>query len=260
MNWIKFREVFVSGHSQFKNIMYRKGAQDAKRAKVFSKISREITVAVKNGGAIVESNARLKAALINARAENMPKDNIDRAIKKALGNEDTNDYSEVRYEGYGPGGVAIIVEGLTDNKNRTAPDVRSAFNKFGGSLGESGSVSFQFKHIGYIEYEKSVADEETFWEVAIESGADDVDSSDDLVYSVSCEIGSLSSVRDSLIAKFGDPKVCKVIWKPENTVPVDDNTAATLFKLIDTLEDNDDIQSVTANYEVSDQFLKQFGE
>lgn len=245
----------MSGHSQFKNIMYRKGAQDAKRAKIFSKISREITVAVKTGGAIVESNARLKAALINARAENMPKDNVDRAIKKALGNEDTNDYSEVRYEGYGPGGVAIIVEGLTDNKNRTAPDVRSAFNKFGGSLGESGSVSFQFKHIGYIEYEKSVADEETFWEAAIEAGADDVENNDD-VYSVSCEIPNLSSVRDALIAKFGDPKVCKVIWEPENTVPVDDSTATTLFKLIDTLEDNDDIQSVTANYEVSEEFLK----
>lgn len=244
----------MSGHSQFKNIMYRKGAQDAKRAKIFSKISREITVAVKTGGAVVESNARLKAALINARAENMPKDNVDRAIKKALGNEDTNDYSEVRYEGYGPGGVAIIVEGLTDNKNRTAPDVRSAFNKFGGSLGESGSVSFQFKHVGYIEYEKSIADEETFWETAIEAGADDVES-DDEVYFVYCEIPNLSSVRDVLISKFGDPKVCKVIWKPENTVPVDDNTATTLFKLIDTLEDNDDIQSVTANYEVSEEFL-----
>lgn len=247
----------MAGHSQFKNIMYRKGAQDAKRAKIFSKLSREITVAVKNGGAIVESNPRLKIALINARAENMPKDNIERAIKKAAGNEAGSDFAEVRYEGYGPGGVAIIVEGLTDNKNRTAPEVRAAFTKFGGSLGESGSVSFQFSHIGYIEYKKDVANEEDFWNVAVEAGADDVDSSDDEVYAVTCDMTAMGAVRDSLAEKFGDPNAAKIIWKPNNTVPVDDDTAKTLFKLIDTLEDNDDVQSVTANYEVSEEFLAQ---
>ena len=246
----------MSGHSQFKNIMYRKGAQDAKRARIFSKISREITVAVKNGGAIVESNPRLKLALINARSENMPKDNVERAIKKALGDEADNNYAEVRYEGYGPGGVAIIVEALTDNKNRTAPDVRSAFAKFGGSLGESGSVSFQFSHLGYIEYKKSVAEEEDFWNAAVEAGAEDVDSSDDEVYVVTCEIAELGNVRDKLMEKFGDPNAAKIIWKPNNTVPVNDDTARTLFKLIDLLEDNDDVQSVTANYEVSEEFLK----
>jgi len=215
----------VAGHSQFKNIMYRKGAQDAKRAKIFSKLSREITVAVKNGGAIVESNPRLKIALINARAENMPKDNIERAIKKASGNEAGNDFFEIRYEGYGPGGVAIIVEALTDNKNRTAPEVRAAFTKFGGSLGESGSVSFQFAHIGYIEYKKDVAAEEDFWNAAVEAGADDVDTSDDEVYSVTCDMGAFSGVRDYLTQRFGDPSIAKIMWKPNNTVPVDDDTA-----------------------------------
>lgn len=250
----------MSGHSQFKNIMYRKGAQDAKRAKVFSKISREITVAVKNGGAIVESNPRLKIALINARAENMPKENVERAIKKALGNEAGNDFFEVRYEGYGPGGVAIIVEALTDNKNRTAPEVRAAFTKFGGTLGESGSVSFQFAHLGYIEYKKDVANEDNFWETAVDAGADDVDSSDEEVYSVTCDIGKLGEVRDALTQKFGDPNLAKVIWKPNNTIQVSDDTARTLFKLIDLLEDNDDVQSVTANYEVSEAFLQSMQE
>lgn len=246
----------MAGHSQFKNIMYRKGAQDAKKAKMFSKISREITVAVKSGGAAIESNAKLKAVLINARAENMPKDNIDRAIKKALGSGDGNDYTEVRYEGYGPGGVAVIVEALTDNKNRTAPEIRSIFNKHGGTLGETGSVSFQFQHIGFIEYRNTVAEFEEFWEFAVESGATDVIENED-TYDILCEISDLSSVRDVLIEKYGDPSSCKVIWKPINTIAVDDSTAATIFKLIDTLEDNDDVQSVTANYEVSDSFLEQ---
>ncbi len=246
----------MAGHSQFKNIMYRKGAQDAKKAKIFSKISREITVAVKSGGAVVESNAKLKAILINARAENMPKDNIDRAIKKALGSGDGNDYAEVRYEGYGPGGIAIIVEALTDNKNRTAPEIRSIFNKHGGALGETGSVSFQFQHIGFIEYKNTIDEFEKFWEFAVESGATDVIDNEE-TYDVLCEISDLSSVRDILIERYGDPSSCKVIWKPINTIAVDDNTATTIFKLIDALEDNDDVQSVTANYEVSDSFLEQ---
>lgn len=242
----------MSGHSQFKNIMYRKGAQDAKRAKVFSKISREITVAVKEGGSDPESNTRLRAALLNARAENMPKDNVDRAIKKAAGNEAGADYQNVRYEGYGPGGVAIIVEGLTDNKNRTAPEVRSAFTKFGGSLGETNSVSFQFDHVGYIAYSKEVATEDELFETAIEAGADDLVADD--VYEIYCSIENLSALRDELIKKYGDPQEAKVMWRPKNTVPVSVDVAKSLFKLIDMLEDNDDVQNVFANYELPEGF------
>jgi len=243
----------MSGHSQFHNIMHRKGAQDAKRAKIFSKISREIMVAVKEGGTDPEGNARLRSALLDARAENMPKDNIDRAIKKAAGGDDTSNFQNVRYEGYGPGGVAIIVEGLTDNKNRTAPSVRSAFTKFGGSLGETNSVSFQFDHIGHIVYKKEVAEEETIFDVALETGADDITTEDD-VYEIICSMENLTSVRDALIAKFGDPEEAKVIWRPKNTVPVDAGTARSVLKLIDLLEDDDDVQSVVANYELPEGF------
>lgn len=243
----------MSGHSQFKNIMYRKGAQDAKRAKIFSKISREIIVAVKEGGTDPESNTRLRSALLDARAENMPKDNIDRAIKKAAGGDDTSNYQNVRYEGYGPGGVAIIVEGLTDNKNRTAPSVRSAFTKFGGSLGETNSVSFQFDHIGHIIYPKTVAEEEAIFEAAIDAGADDIVTEGE-EYEISCDMGNLSAVRDALISKFGDPTEAKVIWRPKNTVPVDKDTARSVLKLIDLLEDDDDVQYVVANYELPDGF------
>ncbi len=242
----------MSGHSQFKNIMYRKGAQDAKRAKIFSKISREITVAVKEGGSDPESNSRLRAALLNARAENMPKDNVDRAIKKAAGNDAGADYQSVRYEGYGPGGVAIIVEGLTDNKNRTAPDVRSAFTKFSGSLGETNSVSFQFDHVGYIAYAKDVAGEDAMFEAAIEAGADDLVTDD--VYEIYSSIENLAALRDALIKKFGDPQEAKIIWRPKNTVPVSVDVAKSLFKLIDLLEDNDDVQNVFSNYELPEGF------
>lgn len=243
----------MSGHSQFKNIMYRKGAQDAKRAKVFSKISREITVAVKEGGTDPESNARLRSALLSARAENMPKDNIKRAIEKASGSGDDANYQSVRYEGYGPGGVAIIVEGLTDNKNRTAPAVRSAFTKFGGSLGETNSVSFQFDHVGYISYPKDVASEDDIFEAGIEAGADDISSTDD-GHEITCAMDMLNEVREALTKKFGDPLEAKVIWKPRNTIAVDENTAKSLFKLIDLLEDDDDVQLVVGNYELPENF------
>ncbi|MDR2681912.1 MAG: YebC/PmpR family DNA-binding transcriptional regulator [Holosporaceae bacterium] len=241
----------MSGHSQFKNIMYRKGAQDAKRAKVFSKISREITVAVKEGGAEPGSNTRLRSALISARSENMPKDNVDRAIKKALGGDAAVDYQSVRYEGYGPGGVAIIVEGLTDNKNRTAPEVRSAFTRFSGSLGEANSVSFQFDHVGYILYNSTVGSEDEVFEAALEAGATDIICGND-VFEIICPMEQLSTVRDALTKKFGEPSEACITWKPKNTVPVDAETARTLFKLIDLLEDNDDIQSVVANFELPD--------
>ena len=243
----------MSGHSQFKNIMYRKGAQDAKRAKVFSKISREITVAVKEGGTDPESNARLRSALLSARAENMPKDNIKRAIEKASGSGDDANYQSVRYEGYGPGGVAIIVEGLTDNKNRTAPAVRSAFTKFGGSLGETNSVSFQFDHVGYISYPKDAASEDDIFEAGIEAGADDISSTDD-GHEITCAMDMLNEVREALTKKFGDPLEAKVIWKPKNTIAVDENTAKSLFKLIDLLEDDDDVQLVVGNYELPENF------
>ena len=209
----------MSGHSQFKNIMYRKGAQDSKRAKVFSKISREITVAVKEGGANAESNSRLRSALLSARSENMPKDNIERAIKKALGGGDDTDFQAVRYEGYGPGGVAIIVEGLTDNKKRA--------------------------------YKNDAATEDEMFEAAIECGAEDIQTGDD-VYEITCAIEQLAAVRDGLSKKFGDPLEARITWKPKNTVPVDTDTANTLAKLVDLLEDNDDVQSVVTNAEVQE--------
>ncbi|MDR2158087.1 MAG: YebC/PmpR family DNA-binding transcriptional regulator [Holosporaceae bacterium] len=242
----------MSGHSQFKNIMYRKGAQDARRAKVFSKISREIIVAVKEGGTDPESNSRLRSALLSARSENMPKDNVDRAIKKAVGGDASAEYQSVRYEGYGPGGVAIIVEGLTDNKNRTAPEVRSAFTKFGGNLGETNSVSFQFDHAGYISYGPKVASEDEMFEAAIDAGANDILCNE--IFEIICPLEQLSSVRDVLTQKFGDPLEAKVTWLPQNTVSIDGDSAKTLFKLIETLEDNDDVQSVIANYEVPEGF------
>lgn len=243
----------MSGHSQFHNIMHRKGAQDAKRAKVFSKISREIIVAVKEGGPDPEGNARLRSALISARAENMPKDNIERAIKKASGGDADANYQTVRYEGYGPAGVAIIVEGLTDNKNRTAPAVRSAFSKFGCSLGEANSVSFQFDHVGYILYPSDVTSEDGMFEAGIEAGADDITSSED-GHEIVCSLEKLNSVRDALIKKFGDPTEAKVTWKPKNTVAISEDAAKTLFKLIDILEDDDDVQAVFSNYELPEGF------
>ncbi|MDR2107223.1 MAG: YebC/PmpR family DNA-binding transcriptional regulator [Holosporaceae bacterium] len=242
----------MSGHSQFKNIMYRKGAQDAKKAKIFSKLAREITVAVKESGTDPESNMRLRSALLSARSENMPKDNIDRAVKKALGNDVGADYQNVRYEGYGPGGVAIIVEGLTDNKNRTASDIRSAFAKFGGSLGETNSVSFQFNHAGLVSYDKKTASEEQMFEAIVEVGGEDLICDEN--FEIICSPERLSSVRDNLIKKFGDPLEAKITWLPKNTVAVDGDVAKSLFKLIEALEDNDDVQSVTANYEVPEGF------
>lgn len=241
----------MSGHSQFKNIMYRKGAQDSKRAKVFSKISREITVAVKEGGPNPESNSRLRSALISARSENMPKDNIERAIKKASGSDADTDFQAVRYEGYGPGGVAIIVEGLTDNKKRTVPEVRSAFSKYNGSLGEENSVSFQFDHVGCVIYKSDVAPEDSIFEAALECGAEDIQTFDE-VYEITSAIENLATVRDGLTKKFGDPLEAKITWKPKVTVHINSDVAASLAKLVDLLEDNDDVQFVVTNAEISD--------
>ena len=237
----------MAGHSQFKNIMYRKGAQDAKRARTFAKIAREIFVAARSGLPDPHSNPRLRAALASARGANMPKDNIDRALKKALGQEDTSIYEEVRYEGYGPGGVAVIVEALTDNRNRTASDVRSSFSKLGGHLGETGSVSFQFEHLGMIVFSKEGYRFDQVLGAAIEAGGEDVEEDAEHIV-VTCAFSDFSHVRDHLLKSLGDPLEAKVVWRPHTMVECKDEK--TLLKLIDTLEDHDDVQHVYFNAEV----------
>ena len=247
----------MAGHSQFKNIMHRKGRQDAIRSKLFGKLAREITVAAKMGLPDPAMNPRLRAAVLAARAESMPKDNIDRAIKKATGG-DAESYDEIRYEGYGPGGVAVIVEVLTDNKNRSAGEVRASFTKSGGNLAETGAVSFMFDHVGVVEFDAKVADSDAVLEAAIEAGAEDVVSSENghEVYTTS---DSLRDVAKALEAKFGEPRKAALTWKPQNTVSVDDETGEKLLKLIDLLNEHDDVQNVYANFEVSDALLAKAG-
>ena len=245
----------MAGHSQFKNIMYRKGAQDAKRGKAFTKLIREITVAARSGMPDPEANPRLRSAIAAARAANMPKDTIDRAIKRGSGEEGGDSYEEVRYEGYGPGGVAVIVEALTDNRNRTAGEVRAAFGKHGGALGESGSVSFQFDRVGLIHYSAETADADTVFEAALEAGADDVDSGDS-GHEIMCAPDDLSQVRDSLEGRFGAAEAARLDWKPQVTVAVDEGQAMKLFKLMAALDDNDDVQRVMANFDVTEDVLE----
>ncbi|MFP3944177.1 MAG: YebC/PmpR family DNA-binding transcriptional regulator [Alphaproteobacteria bacterium] len=244
----------MAGHSQFKNIMYRKGAQDAKRSRMFSKLAREITVAAKLGGPDADANPRLRLAIQAARGQNMPKDNIERAIKKAQGNDSEN-YELVRYEGFGPGGIGVIVEALTDNRNRTAGEVRSTFSKHGGNLGETGSVSFMFDHVGAIVYPPETGDMESMLEAAIEAGADECESSDD-GYEFICRDDAFNEVREALEEKFGEAKSARLIWKPQSVVAVDGDAASSLLKLLDTLEDNDDVQQVYANFEMTDEALE----
>lgn len=241
----------MAGHSQFKNIMHRKGAQDAKRAKQFAKVLREITVAVRSGLPDPSSNPRLRAALSAAREVNMPKDNVERAIKKASGAAGGEDYVEVRYEGYGPAGVAIIVEGLTDNRNRTAGEVRAAFSKHGGSMGETNSVSFMFQRLGVVSYPKDVASEDDMLEAAIEAGADNAVTTDE-GHEVTCAMEDLFAVRDALEARFGEPKSAKLDWRPENSITLDEEKARSVLKLIDVLDDSDDVQAVYANFDLPD--------
>ena len=240
----------MAGHSQFKNIMHRKGRQDAVRSKLFSKLAREITVSAKLGVPDPDMNARLRAAILAARAENMPKDNIERAIKKAQGG-DAENYDEVRYEGYGPGGVAVIVEALTDNRNRTASDVRAMFAKNGGNLAETGAVSFMFDHVGLVEFAPAVADAETMFEAALDAGADDVVSSES-GHEIYVAQDRLREVGKALEAKFGEPRKAALVWKPQNTLPLQDLEGEKLLRLIESLEDHDDVQHVYANFEVSD--------
>ncbi|MCJ8150577.1 YebC/PmpR family DNA-binding transcriptional regulator [Shinella sp. H4-D48] len=243
----------MAGHSQFKNIMHRKGRQDAVRSKMFSKLAREITVAAKTGLPDPSMNARLRLAIQNAKAQSMPKDNIERAVKKASG-ADSENYEEVRYEGYGPGGVAVIVEALTDNRNRTASSVRSTFSKAGGALGETGSVSFSFDRVGEITYKLSVGDADAVMEAAIEAGAEDVTTDED-GHTIICGFEDIGEVSKALEDKLGEAETVKAIWKPQNTVPVDEEKAQSLMKLIDTLEDDDDVQNVYSNFEVSDEVM-----
>ena len=241
----------MAGHSQFKNIMHRKGAQDAKRAKQFGKIIRELTVATRSGLPDPGSNPRLRAAIVAAREVNMPKDTIERAIKKASGAAGGDDYVEIRYEGYGPAGVAVIVEALTDNRNRTASDVRAAFSKYGGSLGEANSVSFMFRRLGVIVYPAATASEDDMLEAAIEAGAENVVSTA-AGHEVTCEVESFFAVRDALETRFGEPESAKLDWRPENTVTLDEEKARSVFKLLDVLEDHDDVQNVYANFDLPD--------
>jgi YebC/PmpR family DNA-binding regulatory protein len=247
----------MAGHSQFKNIMHRKGRQDAQKSKLFGKLAREITVSAKLGTPDPAMNPRLRAAMVAARQENMPKDNIERAIKKAIGGEGDN-YDEIRYEGYGPGGVAIIVEALTDNRNRAASDIRSYFTKAGGNLGETGSVAFMFDRTGIIEYDSNVASDDAMLDAAIEAGADDVISSES-GHEVYASQDSLREVAKALEAKFGEPRKAALTWKPQNTVTVDDETGEKLLKLMDLLHEHDDVQNVFANFEISDALVAKMG-
>jgi YebC/PmpR family DNA-binding regulatory protein len=244
----------MAGHSQFKNIMYRKGAQDKKRAKIFTKIIRELTTAARTGLSDPNANPRLRAAVTAAKEANMPKDTVERAIRRGAGEEGGENYEEVRYEGYGPGGIAIIVEGLTDNRNRTASDVRAAFTKAGGSLGESNSVSFLFDRVGEIVYPSAAASADQMFEAAAEAGADNVESSSD-THVVTCAPDDLNAVRDTIEKRFNAAQSAKLVWRPKATTPVAGEAAQSLVKLLETLEDSDDVQSVYANFEMAEDVI-----
>ena len=244
----------MAGHSQFKNIMHRKGKQDAARAKLFAKLAREITVAAKMGAPDPAMNPRLRLAIQAARAENMPKDNIERAIKKAQGG-DTASYEAIRYEGYAPGGVAVIVEALTDNRNRTGGAVRAAFAKHGGNLGATGAVAHMFNRVGEITYKAGAGSPDSVLEAAIEAGADDVQS-DSSGHVVSCGFDSLGTVAAALEEALGEAESVKAVWKPSLTTEVGEEDAQSIMKLVSALEDDDDVQSVYANFEVSEEVMR----
>lgn len=244
----------MAGHSKFKNIQHRKGAQDKKRAKIFSRLAKEITVAAKMGMPDPDSNPRLRTAILAARAQNMPKDNIERAIKKSA-DADGENYDEVRYEGFGPSGIGVIVETLTDNRNRTASDVRSTFSKSGGNMGETGSVSFMFDRVGSIEYGLDAADAETVFEAAIEAGAEDVVSGED-GHEIICSMEDLHGVVDVLAGVLGEPQAASILWRPQNDVPVDAEAAEKVLKFMDALDDLDDVQNVYANFDIADEVME----
>ncbi len=243
----------MAGHSQFKNIMHRKGAQDKKRAKEFTRLIKEIQVAAKQS-VDPSANPRLRTAIAAARAANMPKDNIERVLKKAEGGGDDANYEEIRYEGYGPGGVAMIVDALTDNRNRTASEVRAAFSKHGGSLGETNSVSFMFDRVGQVIYPVATGSADDMFEAALEAGADNVESSDD-AHEITCAPEDFNTVREALEESLGAPESAGLSWKPQNTVAVGEDQAQTLLKLLDVLDDNDDVQSVSANFDIPEDVM-----
>lgn len=243
----------MAGHSKFKNIMHRKGRQDAVRSKMFSKLSKEITVAAKMGDPDPDANPRLRLAVNNAKAQSMPKDNIQRAINKSQTGDGEN-YEEVRYEGYGPAGVAVVVEALTDNRNRSASNIRSYFTKTGGSLGETGSVSFMFDRVGEITYKPEAGEADAVLEAAIEAGAEDVQS-DETGHTIYTAFEDLNDVSAALTDALGEADSVKLIWKPQNLTPVDEDKAGTLMKLIDMLEDDDDVQNVFANFDIDDDVM-----
>jgi YebC/PmpR family DNA-binding regulatory protein len=248
----------MAGHSQFKNIMYRKGAQDKKRGKIFTKIIRELTTAARSGLPDPAANPRLRAAILAARQANMPRDTVERAIRRGSGGEAGEAYEEVRYEGYGPGRVALIVEALTDNRNRTASEVRAAFTKAGGVLGETNSVSFIFERVGEISYPSAAATADDMFEAVIETGAENVES-DAEQHLVTCAPEDFNAVRDAIESRFGPPGAARLVWRPKTTAPIDEETAATLFKLLETLEDSDDVQNVYANFEVAEDVMARLG-
>ncbi len=244
----------MAGHSQWKNIMYRKGAQDAKRAKLFTKLIREITVAARTGPPDPAKNARLRAAVQASRAANMPKGTVERVIKRADAGGEGETFEEVRYEGYAPGGVAVIVEALTDNRNRTAAEVRGAFARCHGTLGETGCVTHLFERVGAVSYPPAAASADDMLEAAVEAGADDCESSAH-GHEVACEPDRLNEVREALERRFGPAQNVKLVWRAQATVPVDEHQASSLFKLLESLEDSDDVQTVSANYDVSDDVM-----
>ena len=244
----------MAGHSKFKNIMHRKGAQDKKRGKIFSKLGKEITVAAKMGDPDPDANPRLRLAVQNAKAQSMPKDNIERAINRAAGGEG-EDYEEIRYEGYGPGGVAVIIEAMTDNRNRTAGSIRSSFAKHGGALGETGSVAFLFDRVGEIVYPAGASDADTVLEAAIEAGAEDVASDDDghLVTTAFEDLGDVAKALETVLGEAGS---VRPVWRPQNMTPVDEDQAVTLMKLIAAFEDDDDVQNVYSNFDIDDAVME----
>lgn len=248
----------MAGHSKFKNIQFRKGAQDKKRSKIFSKLSRDITLAAKQGLPDPSANARLRLAIANAKAESVPRENIERAIKKAMGGE-TDNLEEIRYEGIGPGGVGLIVEVLTDNRNRAASNVRAAFSKYGGNLGTTGSVAFNFDRLGQIVYPASAGSEDGVMEAAIEAGAEDVEFDAEDGHTIYTAFESLNEVAEALTAALGDPKSTGIIWRPKNETPVSGDPVVTLMKLLDVLDDDDDVQNIWNNADISDEELAKLG-
>ena len=242
----------MAGHSKFKNIQHRKGAQDKKRAKIFGRLIKELTVAARSG-TDPDSNPRLRTALAAARSANMPKDNIERVLKRAAGGEGEA-YDEIRYEGYGPGGTALIVESMTDNRNRTASEVRAAFNKYGGSLGETGSVSFMFDRVGQLIYPADSANADTMFEAAFDAGADNVES-DENGHEIICATEDYNSVSEALFKAFGVPEEAGLVWKPQTTIEVNERQASSLIKLLDVLDDNDDVQAIASNFDIPDDVM-----